>query len=72
MSACVLQLVTMLALAGEPLAPGDHDRSLKMGETTRTYLVHVPPKYDAKKATPAVLVLHGAAMNGASWFLSAA
>ena len=35
-----------------------------MGEVGRSYLVHVPPKYDSKKPTPAVLVLHGAGTNG--------
>ena len=41
-----------------------------LGETTRSYLVHVPPKYDPKKPTPVVLVLHGAGMNGRmmAWF----
>jgi len=47
-----------------PLGPGDHRRTFKMGELERTYLVHVPPKYDAKKPTPVVLILHGAGTNG--------
>jgi polyhydroxybutyrate depolymerase len=53
----------MLAMAGDSLGPGDHTRSLKIGDSNRSYLVHVPPKYDAKKPTPVVLVLHGAATN---------
>ena len=52
MSAFALHLATMLALTANPLGPGDHVRSLKMGEVTRSYLVHVPPKYEAKKPTP--------------------
>ena len=63
MSACVL--VVLMALAGDPFGPGDHVRSLKIGDASRSYLVHVPPKYDAKKPTPVVLVLHGAGTNGA-------
>ena len=63
MSACVL--VALMALAGDPIGPGDHVRSLKIGDASRSYLVHVPPKYDAKKPTPVVLVLHGAGTNGA-------
>jgi polyhydroxybutyrate depolymerase len=59
-----LHLVALLALAGDPLGPGDHSRSLKMGETTRSYIVHVPPKCDPRKPTPVVLVLHGAGTNG--------
>jgi poly(3-hydroxybutyrate) depolymerase len=35
--------------AAEPdkLAPGDHTRSLQVDSQTRSYLVHVPPKYDS-------------------------
>lgn len=53
-----------------PLGPGDHARSLKLGEQTRRYLVHVPKSYDPTKPTPVVLALHGAAMNGPMmvWF----
>ena len=65
MPACALQLAALLALAGNSLGPGDHTRSLKIGDADRSCLVHVPPKYDAKKPTPVVLVLHGAATNGA-------
>ena len=52
------------------LGPGDHTRTLMMGEQKRTYLVHVPKGYDPKKPTPVVLALHGAAMNGPMmvWF----
>ena len=53
-----------------PLGPGDHTRTLMMGEQKRTYLVHVPKGYDPKKPAPVVLALHGAAMNGSMmvWF----
>jgi polyhydroxybutyrate depolymerase len=49
----------------ESLGPGKHVRTLTMGEQKRSYSVHVPPSYDPKKPMPVVLVLHGAAMNGA-------
>ena len=54
----------------DPLGPGDHTRTLMMGEQKRTYLVHVPKGYDPKKPAPVVLALHGAAMNGPMmvWF----
>jgi len=54
----------------DPLGPGDHTRTLMMGEQKRTYLVHIPKGYDPKKAAPVVLALHGAAMNGSMmvWF----
>jgi polyhydroxybutyrate depolymerase len=48
----------------DPLGPGEHTRTLMLGEQKRTYLVHVPPKYDPRKPAPVVLALHGAAMNG--------
>ena len=34
-------------LAAAPLTPGDHTRTLQHGGRTRSYVVHVPPKYDA-------------------------
>jgi len=57
----------LMAMAFAPpttLTPGDHTRTLMVGELNRTYLVHVPKNFDAKKPTPVVLALHGAAMNG--------
>ncbi len=53
-----------------PLAPGDHSRTLMMGEQKRTYLVHVPKGLNPKKPAPVVLALHGAGMNGSMmvWF----
>ncbi len=52
------------------LSPGDHVRHIVVGERKRTYIVHVPVEYDAKKPTPVVLALHGAGMNGSMmvWF----
>ena len=46
------------------LKPGDHTRTLKVDGRDRSYLVHIPKKYDGKTPTPVVLALHGAAMNG--------
>ncbi len=46
------------------LKPGDHTRNLKVDGKNRSYLVHVPKKYDGKTPMPVVLALHGAAMNG--------
>ncbi len=56
--------------ATDPLGPGDHTRTLMMGEQKRTYLAHVPKDYDPKKPAPVVLALHGAMMNGPMmvWF----
>ncbi len=62
MNALLLTAVTLAPPTA--LTPGDHTRTLMMGELNRTYLVHVPKNYDTKKPTPVVLALHGAAMNG--------
>ncbi|MBL9162327.1 MAG: prolyl oligopeptidase family serine peptidase [Planctomycetaceae bacterium] len=72
----IVGLLASSALAQEPpkqpdpLGPGDHTRTVLMGEQKRTYLVHVPKKYDPKSPSPVVLALHGAAMNGPMmvWF----
>lgn len=55
---------------GDPLGPGDHHRKLTVHGRERTYLVHIPKKYDPLKPTPLVLALHGAAMDGPMmvWF----
>lgn len=61
--------VCLSSAAAEPLKPGDlkpgdHVRTLTVGDIERSYLLHVPPKYDAAKPTPVVLCYHGAVMNG--------
>jgi len=52
------------------IGPGDHTRTIMLGEQKRTYLFHVPKDYDPKKPVPVVLALHGALMNGSMmvWF----
>lgn len=69
MTSAILLVTTLLA-AGEGLEPGDHTRSLTIGEQKRTYLVHVPKSHDRNKPAPVVLALHGAGMNGSMmvWF----
>jgi polyhydroxybutyrate depolymerase len=59
-------LLALNVLASNPLAPGEHVRSLTIGSLARSYAVHVPPSYDPGRPTPVVLALHAAAMNGAS------
>ena len=58
-----LLLIALSAVAAEPLKPGDHSRTVTVGKLERTYLVHVPPKYDGAKAMPVVLVFHGGGSN---------
>ncbi len=64
MSPLFLPTLAILALAAEPLPPGDLTRSVRVGESTRTYLLHVPRSYDPDKPTPLVLALHPFATNG--------
>src|SRR5438445_11884944 len=63
MNAWCLPLAALLAVGADPLGPGDHDRTVKVGEQERSYVLHVPKSYDAKKPAPVVVALHGAAMN---------
>ena len=60
-----LLLFTALTInRAEPLKAGDHKRWLTVDNVKRSYWIHVPEKYDPKKPTPVVLVLHGAMMDG--------
>jgi polyhydroxybutyrate depolymerase len=61
-------LSSAMALAAPP-APGNHSESLEIGagaaKMTRTFIVHVPPGFDAKSKVPVVFMLHGAGGSGA-------
>ncbi|MGO9112397.1 MAG: alpha/beta hydrolase family esterase [Thermoguttaceae bacterium] len=46
--------------AATPLSPGDHTRTVQHDGRTRSYIVHIPPRYDPKQPTPVILVFHGA------------
>ena len=37
---------------------------IKVGDLTRSYLIHLPAKYDARKSYPLVLAFHGGGGNG--------
>lgn len=63
-------LVLAVAVAAPPLVPGNHVRILQIGGRDRSYVVHVPPKYDPKQPTPVVLAFHGAMTNGPIMALS--
>ncbi len=60
----VIALLPSPAKGETPLAPGNYTRTLKLGNDDRSYLVHVPPNYQANQPTPVVLAFHGALMNG--------
>ncbi len=59
-----ISLLFMLAVSGEKIGPGDHERLLQIGNLHRSYSVHVPPRYNPQKPLPVVLALHGAGTNG--------
>lgn len=59
----LLPLVLSACFVADPLIPGDHTRTLEHDGRTRTYIVHVPPKYDPKQPTPVVLAFHGGGSN---------
>ena len=63
MTPMLTTIALIMALAADPLGPGDPTRSLKVGELDRNYLVHIPSKYDSQKPTPVVLVFHGGGSN---------
>jgi polyhydroxybutyrate depolymerase len=46
------------------LSPGNHVRSVAIGDQSRSYLLHIPTSYDPGRPWPVVLALHSAAMNG--------
>lgn len=47
----------------ESLGPGDHTRTLTVGDLKRSYLVHVPATYDGTRPIPVVLAFHGGGSN---------
>lgn len=51
----MLALVLALAL----LAPGDHDRSLAVGGATRTYFLHLPPRFVERGPLAVIVAFHG-------------
>ena len=57
-------LVALGLFTADPLAPGDHQGQIHVGELERTYLVHVPPQAKAGKPLPVVLMFHRALTHG--------
>ncbi len=59
----VIGLLSLPAVAGTPLAPGEHARVVTADGHARSYLVYVPPAYRPEEPTPVVLAFHGAGIN---------
>ncbi len=73
-AAVILTAVVFSATADAPAyqpipAAGNHDESLELGagasKTARTFVVHLPPRFDGKSKLPVVIMLHGAGGSGA-------
>ena len=56
-------LLTVAILGTVPLGSGDHARTVSVGGLERSYLAHIPAKYDSRKPTPVVLAFHGGGAN---------
>ncbi|WP_165232875.1 extracellular catalytic domain type 1 short-chain-length polyhydroxyalkanoate depolymerase [Aquisphaera insulae] len=64
-AASALVCLGLSLASAAPLKAGDHLQELTVGGSRRSYIVHVPPGYDASRPTPVVLVYHSAMMNAA-------
>jgi len=47
------------------VAVGDSDQTVTVDGMARSYVLHIPPSYDAKKAVPLVVDFHGVGQSGA-------
>lgn len=54
-----VSLVLSAFLSSDSLAAGDHNRTIQVDGLSRSYIVHIPPKYDPKQPAPVVLMFHG-------------
>ena len=63
-----LALAASSALAAGPRAglEGIRNRTITVAGVERSYLLHLPPSYDRKRAFPLVLAFHGGASNPAA------
>ncbi len=50
----------------DALGPGDHMRTVQVGDRERSYLIHVPPSDHLNRPMPVVLAFHGGGGNPAS------
>ena len=53
-------------LTADSLGPGDHTRTLKVGDLDRKYMIHISKQYDSKTPMPLVLSFHGGGGNAES------
>ena len=48
------------------LPPGDTTQTLQVGSASRSFVLHVPPRYDGKTPVPLVVDFHGIGESGSS------
>ncbi len=66
---CCQELIAQELSPKQSLGPGDHARSLMIGKQKRTYLLHIPKKFNRETPASVVLALHGAMMDGSMMVL---
>jgi polyhydroxybutyrate depolymerase len=66
MLTALLLLAIVLEADDGGLRPGDHARTIRVGDLDRRYLVHVPPQYDPAEPMPLMLAFHGGGANAAT------
>lgn len=59
----VALLVMLMGVGDAGLQPGDHTRTVLLEGLHRSYLAHVPPRYDPATPMPVVLAFHGGGAN---------
>src|SRR4051794_26646449 len=52
-------LLSLVRAQGTVTVPGDHVVQITVGTVNRTFILHVPTRYDGSAAVPLVLMLHG-------------
>ena len=63
LSLCLCAGLTVLVIAAPSKIP-EGSVQIKVGDLMRSYLIHLPAKYDARKSYPIVLAFHGGGGNG--------
>ena len=66
MPAVFVLLAMLLAADDVALGPGNHSRTIRVGDLDRTYLLHLPPQAGSDVPMPVVLAFHGGGANAAN------
>jgi len=55
---------TIVTCPSQALRPGDSNQTVMVGSIARSYVLHIPTKYDGSKAVPLILDFHALAGSG--------